>query len=153
MQPAYSDSNFKMKGERGSIFRGHNILNPLLLTMKTNRRSISCNHNILNPYPYGGGGSIFHGHNILNPGSLYRSHNIMNPGFNISQRYFEPGFKISRGSKHYMTPVFRMRPYKLRSLVAVDVGKIKIPPCSKALSAEHRPKFAAQSLVMVTAAG
>ena len=32
-------------------------------------------------------------------------------------------------------------------------GMIKIPPCSKALSAEHGPKFAAQSPVMVTAAG
>jgi hypothetical protein len=30
---------------------------------------------------------------------------------------------------------------------------IKIPPYSKALSAEHRPKFAALSPVMVTAAG
>jgi hypothetical protein len=28
----------------------------------------------------------------------------------------------------------------------------KTPPCSKALSAEHRPKFAALSPVMVTAA-
>jgi hypothetical protein len=37
-------------------------------------------------------------------------------------------------------PVFRMRPYKPRSRVAVDLcGTIKIPPCSKALSAEHRP--------------
>jgi hypothetical protein len=42
-------------------------------------------------------------------------------------------------------PVFRMRPYKPRSRVAV--GVIKIPPCSKALSAEHRPKFAALSPV------
>jgi hypothetical protein len=25
-------------------------------------------------------------------------------GFNISQRYFEPGFKISRGSKYYIIP-------------------------------------------------
>jgi hypothetical protein len=31
-------------------------------------------------------------------------------------------------------------------------GLIKIPPCSKALSAEHRLKFAALTLVMVTAA-
>jgi hypothetical protein len=31
-------------------------------------------------------------------------------------------------------------------------GTIKIPPCSKALSAEHRPKFAALLPVMVTAA-
>jgi hypothetical protein len=31
-------------------------------------------------------------------------------------------------------------------------GTIKIPPCSKALSAEHRAKFAALSPVMVTAA-
>jgi hypothetical protein len=31
-------------------------------------------------------------------------------------------------------------------------GMIKTPPCSKALSAEHRPKFAALSPVMVTAA-
>jgi hypothetical protein len=30
---------------------------------------------------------------------------------------------------------------------------IKIPPCSKALSAEHRPKFAALSPVMVIPAG
>jgi hypothetical protein len=29
-------------------------------------------------------------------------------------------------------------------------GTIKIPPCSKALNAEHRPKFAALSPVMVT---
>jgi hypothetical protein len=31
-------------------------------------------------------------------------------------------------------------------------GTIKILPCSKALNAEHRPKFAALSPVMVTAA-
>jgi hypothetical protein len=31
-------------------------------------------------------------------------------------------------------------------------GMIKIPSCSKALSAEHRPKFAALSSTMVTAA-
>jgi hypothetical protein len=30
---------------------------------------------------------------------------------------------------------------------------MKIPPCSKALSTEHRPKFAALSPVMVAAAG
>ena len=29
-------------------------------------------------------------------------------------------------------------------------GTIKIPPCSKALSAEHRPKFCSPSPVMVT---
>jgi hypothetical protein len=29
-------------------------------------------------------------------------------------------------------------------------GTIKIPPCSKALSAEHRPKFCSSSPVMVT---
>jgi hypothetical protein len=46
-------------------------------------------------------------------------------------------------------PVFRMRPYKPRSRVAVG-GTIKIPPCSKALSAEHRPKFVAQSPVNKT---
>jgi hypothetical protein len=32
-------------------------------------------------------------------------------------------------------------------------GTIKIPSCSKALSADHRPKFAALLPVMLTAAG
>ena len=43
-----------------SIYRSHNILNPLLLTMETNE-SMSHNHNILNPHPenvLGGGVDI-----------------------------------------------------------------------------------------------
>jgi hypothetical protein len=48
-------------------------------------------------------------------------------------------------------PVFRMRPYKRKVPCRSRCGTIKIPPFSKALSAEHRPKFAALSPAMVTA--
>jgi hypothetical protein len=41
--------------------------------------------------------------------------------------------------------VFRMRPEKMSRCVTV-----KMPPCSKTLSAEHRPKFCSPSPVMVT---
>jgi hypothetical protein len=41
--------------------------------------------------------------------------------------------------------VLRMRPEKPRPR-----GTIKIPPCSKALSAEHRPKFRSPSPAMLT---
>jgi hypothetical protein len=47
--------------------------------------------------------------------------------------------------------VFRMRPEKPRPCVTAGVcGTIKIPPCSKALSAEHRPKFCSPSMAMAT---
>jgi hypothetical protein len=39
-----------MFGEGGSIYRSHNILNPLLLTIETNK-SMSHNQNFLNPHP------------------------------------------------------------------------------------------------------
>jgi hypothetical protein len=46
--------------------------------------------------------------------------------------------------------VLRMRPEKPRSRVTARCGTIKIPPCSKALSAEHKPKFCSPSPAMVT---
>jgi hypothetical protein len=46
-------------------------------------------------------------------------------------------------------PVLRMRPEKPRPRVS-RCGTIKIPPCSKALSAEHSPKFCSPSPPMVT---
>jgi hypothetical protein len=52
----------------GSIYRSHNIFNPLLLTMETNK-SMSHNHSILNPHP----------ENVFWAGSIYRSHNSLNP--------------------------------------------------------------------------
>jgi hypothetical protein len=44
--------------------------------------------------------------------------------------------------------VLRMRSEKQKSRHK-RCGTIKIPPCSKALSAEHRPKFCSPSLVFV----
>jgi hypothetical protein len=46
-------------------------------------------------------------------------------------------------------PVFRIRPYKPRSCVAVGVKEHSL---LKAMSAKHRSKFAARSQIMVTAA-
>ena len=44
----------------------------------------------------------------------------------------------------------RMRLEKNEALCCSRCGTIKIPPCSKAPSAEHRPKFCSSSLAMVT---
>jgi hypothetical protein len=46
--------------------------------------------------------------------------------------------------------VLRMRPKKNEVPCHSLCGTIKIPPCSKALSAEHRPKFCSHPPAMVT---
>jgi hypothetical protein len=46
--------------------------------------------------------------------------------------------------------VLRMRHEKPRSRVTAGVARIKIPPCSKALSAERRPQFSSLSPAMLT---
>jgi hypothetical protein len=46
--------------------------------------------------------------------------------------------------------VLRMRPEKPKSRVTAGVASIKIPPCSMAMTAKHRPKFYSPSPAMVT---
>jgi hypothetical protein len=46
--------------------------------------------------------------------------------------------------------VLQMRPEKTEVPCHSRCGTIKIPPCSKALSAEQRPKFCSPSPAMVT---
>jgi hypothetical protein len=46
--------------------------------------------------------------------------------------------------------VLRIRAEKTKAPYHSRYGTIKIPPCSKTLSAEHRPKFCSPSPVMVT---
>jgi hypothetical protein len=75
--------------------------------------------------------------------------NVSNDSVRIRVRIDPPHPLVCR-KRRLNGAVLRMRPEKTEVPCHSRCGTIKIPPCSKALSAEHTPKFCSPSLVMVT---